>query len=99
MKQVSVEGPVNIGYRECIIVAHLVDVVTRVARKGVVVRYVSGRVGLQSTNFSNARVYSLGRRHRFSPEKGIRRPDPRMTEQVRRHRIENRPAPTHVAAS
>jgi GDP-D-mannose 3', 5'-epimerase len=99
LMQSGIEGPVNIGSPEYVTVAQLVDVVSRVARKQVLVRYVSGPVGVRSRNFSNARVYSLGWRPRFSLEDGIGRTYPWVAEQVRRHRAENRPAPAGVAAS
>jgi nucleoside-diphosphate-sugar epimerase len=99
LMQSGLEGPVNIGSPEYVTVAQLVDVVSRVARKQVLVRYVSGPVGVRSRNFSNARVYSLGWRPRFSLEDGIGRTYPWVAEQVRRHRAENRPAPARVAAS
>jgi nucleoside-diphosphate-sugar epimerase len=99
LMQSGLEGPVNIGSPEYVTVAQLVDVVSRVARKQVLVRYVSGPVGVRSRNFSNGRVYSLGWRPRFSLEDGIGRTYPWVAEQVRRHRAENRPAPARVAAS
>jgi GDP-D-mannose 3', 5'-epimerase len=78
--------PVNIGSPEYVTVAQLVDVVARVAGKRVAVRYVPGPVGVRSRNFSNAQVYSLGWRPRFSLEAGIGCTYPWVAEQVRRIR-------------
>jgi nucleoside-diphosphate-sugar epimerase len=100
LMQSDMEGPVNIGSPEYVTVAELVDAVARVAGKKVAVRYIPGPVGVQSRNFSNARVYSLGWRARFSLEDGIGRTYPWITEQVRAARAEARsaaPAPVETA--
>jgi nucleoside-diphosphate-sugar epimerase len=97
----DLEVPVNIGSPEYVTVAQLVDVVARVAGKGITVRHVPGPVGVRSRNFSNARVYSLGWRARFSLEAGIGRTYPWIAEQVRGSRAEERsahPAPARTAA-
>lgn len=84
--QSDIDVPVNIGSPEYVTVAELVDVVARVAGRSVAVRYVPGPVGVRSRNFSNARVYSLGWRARFSLEAGIARTYPWVAEQVRQQR-------------
>jgi nucleoside-diphosphate-sugar epimerase len=97
----DLEGPVNMGSPEYVTVAELVDAVARVAGKRISVRYVTGPVGVQSRNFSNARAYSLGWRARFSLEAGIARTYPWIADQVRRRRAEAPspgPAPAHTAA-
>jgi GDP-D-mannose 3', 5'-epimerase len=88
--QSELEGPVNIGSPEYVTVAQLVDVAARVAGKRVAVRYVPGPVGVRSRNFSNARVYSLGWRPRFSLEAGIGRTYPWVAEQVRHSQAQER---------
>jgi GDP-D-mannose 3', 5'-epimerase len=101
LMQSDLEGPVNIGSPEYATVAQLVEVVSRVAGKTVAVHYVPGPVGVQSRNFSNARVYSLGWQARFSLEAGIGQTYPWIAEQVRRCRAEERSphsAPAHTAA-
>jgi GDP-D-mannose 3',5'-epimerase len=90
--QSDLEVPVNIGSPEYVTVAQLVDVVARVAGKRVAVRYVPGPVGVRSRNFSNARVYSLGWRPRFSLEAGIGCTYPWVAEQVRRNKAAQHPA-------
>lgn len=93
LMQSDLEGPVNIGSPEYVSVAQLVAVVARTAGKTLTVRYVPGPVGVQSRNFSNARVYSLGWRARFSLEAGIGRTYPWIAEQVQRSRaLEGSPA-------
>ena len=82
----DLEGPANIGSPEYVSVKELVDAVTDVARKRVDVKYVSGPVGVQSRNFSNARIYSTGWQPRFSLRDGIARTYPWIAEQVERAR-------------
>jgi nucleoside-diphosphate-sugar epimerase len=56
----SLEGAVNIGCPQYVSVNELVAAVAEVAKKKVDVRHVDGPVGVQSRNFSNTRIYSLG---------------------------------------
>jgi GDP-D-mannose 3', 5'-epimerase len=95
LMQSDMHGPVNIGAPEYVAVAGLVETVARVAGKKVTVRYVPGPVGVQSRNFSNARVYSLGWRARSSLEEGIGHTYPWIAEQVRAQRAAARSA--HLA--
>jgi GDP-D-mannose 3',5'-epimerase len=82
----DLEGPTNIGSPEYVSVKELVDTVTDVARKRVDVKYVSGPVGVQSRNFSNAKIYSTGWKPRFSLRDGIARTYPWISQQVDRAR-------------
>jgi nucleoside-diphosphate-sugar epimerase len=52
--------PANIGSPEYVSVRELVETVIGLSGKQIEVRYVPGPVGVQSRNFSNARIYSLG---------------------------------------
>jgi len=61
----ELEGPVNIGNPEYVSVAELVRVVTEVAGKSINVKYIDGPVGVQSRNFSNQRIDSIGWRARY----------------------------------
>jgi nucleoside-diphosphate-sugar epimerase len=79
----DLEGPANIGSPEYVSVKELVDTTARVAGKRVNVKYVDGPVGVQSRNFSNARIYSAGWKSRFSLEAGIRATYPWIEEQVK----------------
>jgi len=54
-----------------------------VAGKRINVRHVEGPVGVQSRNFSNARIYSLGWRAKYYLKDGIARTYPWIEEQVR----------------
>jgi GDP-D-mannose 3',5'-epimerase len=56
----GLEGAVNIGCPQYVSVNELVAAVAEVAKKKVDVRHVDGPVGVQSRNFSNTRIYSLG---------------------------------------
>jgi nucleoside-diphosphate-sugar epimerase len=69
----SLEGPANIGSPEYVSVKELVDAVTEVSGKKLKIKWTSGPVGVQSRNFSNEQIYSLGWRARFSLKEGIRR--------------------------
>ncbi len=78
----SLAGPANIGSAEYVSVAELVRTVADVAAKAIRVRYVEGPVGVQSRNFSNERIYSVGWRPRYSLRDGIARTYPWVQAQV-----------------
>jgi len=78
----SLAGPANIGSAEYVSVAELVRTVADVAGKAIRVRYVEGPVGVQSRNFSNERIYSIGWRPRYSLRDGIARTYPWVHAQV-----------------
>src|SRR5438094_4999591 len=82
----SLEGPANIGSPEYLSVAQLVQTVADVARKKIRIKYVKGPVGVQSRNFSNERIYSVGWRPRFSLKDGIARTYPWVQAQVQTRR-------------
>src|SRR5690242_13088938 len=60
-----------IGCPQYVSVNELVRTVAAVAGKRINVRHVDGPVGVQSRNFSNARIYSLGWRPKVFLEEGI----------------------------
>lgn len=78
--------PTNMGSPEYVTVKELVDTVADVAGKRIGIRWVPGPVGVQSRNFSNARIYSTGWRPRFSLRDGISRTYPWVNQQVQRAR-------------
>lgn len=82
LMQSDLEGPANIGSPEYVSVKDLVDTVAEVAGKQINPKYVSGPVGVQSRNFSNARIYSTGWRPRFSLRDGISGTYPWVEQQV-----------------
>src|SRR5512147_736416 len=79
----ELEGAVNIGCPQYVTVKDLVDTVAQVAGKTVQVKSVPGPVGVQSRNFSNARIYSIGWRSKFNLQKGIERTYPWVADQVK----------------
>ena len=78
----DLEGAVNIGCPEYYSVKELIDIVAGVAGKKIGVEYIPGPVGVQSRNFSNARIYSLGWRARYSLRDGIAETYPWIERQV-----------------
>jgi nucleoside-diphosphate-sugar epimerase len=80
----DLEGPTNIGSPEYVSVKELVNTVTEVAGKKVKFKWVKGPVGVESRNFSNARIYSLGWRSRYSLRDGISETYPWIEKQVKR---------------
>jgi GDP-D-mannose 3',5'-epimerase len=68
----DLEGPANIGSPEYVTVRELVEMVIAISGKRLRVHYVPGPVGVQSRNFSNARIYSLGWRATTSLRKGMK---------------------------
>ena len=91
----DLHGAVNIGCPQYVSVNELVQTVAKVAGKRIRVRSVDGPVGVQSRNFSNARIYSLGWRPSVFLEEGIARTYPWIDAQVR---AALRPAAAHVPA-
>ena len=77
-------GPVNIGCPEYVTVDELAETITEVAGKTIQVKHIPGPVGVQSRNFSNARIYSTGWRAKFFLKDGIAQTYPWIEEQVRK---------------
>ena len=67
----DLEVPANIGSPEYVSVRELVETVIGHSGKQIEVRYVPGPVGVQSRNFSNARIDSLGWHAKTSLRDGI----------------------------
>jgi nucleoside-diphosphate-sugar epimerase len=83
LMQSDLGGPVNIGSPEYVTVAELVATVIEVSGKTINVKYVKGPVGVQSRNFSNARIYSLGWQAKVPLRKGIALTYPWIEAQVK----------------
>ncbi len=79
----DLEGAVNIGCPQYVSVKELVDTVAEVAGKKIKIKYVDGPVGVQSRNFSNDRIYSIGWEAKIHLKEGIERTYPWIAEQVR----------------
>ncbi len=77
----DLEGPVNIGYSG-ISVDELASTIAEVAGKKIYLEHVDGPVGVQSRNFSNERIYSIGWKSKFSLKDGIARTYPWVKDQV-----------------
>jgi nucleoside-diphosphate-sugar epimerase len=84
----DLQGAVNIGCPEYVTVAELVQTVIDVSGKDVRIKYVDGPVGVQSRNFSNERIYSLGWLAQHDLKDGIGRTYPWIEEQVIKARAE-----------
>jgi nucleoside-diphosphate-sugar epimerase len=76
-------GAANIGCPQYVSVNELVDTVAEVAGKKINVKHVKGPVGVQSRNFSNERIYSLGWRAQYFLKDGIARTYPWIEAQVK----------------
>ena len=87
LMQSHLEGPVNIGCPQYVSVDELVGTVAAVAGKQINIAHVNGPVGVQSRNFSNARIYSIGWRPRFFLREGIERTYPWVEAQVKAARF------------
>jgi nucleoside-diphosphate-sugar epimerase len=72
-------------------VTQLVQTVADVARKKIRIKYVEGPVGVQSRNFSNERIYSVGWRSQYSLRDGIARTYPWVLAQVQAGRAGSAP--------
>lgn len=90
LMQSDMDGPVNIGNPEYVSVKKLVDTVAEVAGKKVNIKWFDGPVGVQSRNFSNARIYSLGWKARFPLKKGIALTYPWIEQQVKMSKLSNK---------
>ena len=92
----DLEGPANIGISEYVTVDELVRMVIAASGKNVEVKYVDGPVGVQSRNFSHARIESLGWRPRFSLVDGIAATYPWIEHEVAM--VEAGQVPAHSAS-
>lgn len=78
----DIQGAVNIGSPEYVDVNELVRVVANVAELDITIKHVPGPVGVQSRNFSNERIYSLGWKAKVSLEEGIQETYPWVKSQL-----------------
>jgi len=80
----DLEGPANIGCPQYVSVDELVQTVAEVSGKKFHVKHVEGPVGVQSRNFSNARIYTTGWRAKYFLKDGIAQTYPWIESQVRK---------------
>ncbi len=85
----DLRGAVNIGCPQYVTVDELANTVAKVAGKKVNIKHVKGPVGVQSRNFSNDRISSLGWKAQVLLEEGIRKTYPWVEEQVKKQRNKN----------
>ena len=83
LMQSKLEGPVNIGSPQYTSVKELMETVAEVAKKEIDVRWIEGPVGVQSRNFSNEKIYSLGWRSQYDLKDGMALTYPWIKEQVK----------------
>jgi nucleoside-diphosphate-sugar epimerase len=79
----DLHGAVNIGCPQYVAVDELANTVAKVSGKRIAIKHVPGAVGVQSRNFSNGRIYSLGWKARVFLEEGIRETYPWVEAQVK----------------
>jgi len=84
LMQSEIRVPVNIGSPQYVSVKELIDTVAQVAGKRINVKWVDGPVGVQSRNFSNDKIYSLGWKSKYPLKEGIALTYPWVAEQVNR---------------
>lgn len=80
----DLHGAVNIGCPQYVTVDELANIVAKVAGKKIEIKHVEGPVGVQSRNFSNERINSLGWKANVYLEKGIGLTYPWVEEQVKK---------------
>jgi nucleoside-diphosphate-sugar epimerase len=83
LAQSDLAQPANIGSPEYCTVQQLVDEVIAISGKRLRVQYVPGPVGVQSRNFSHARMYALGWRPKTALRDGLRVTYEWIEQQVR----------------
>ncbi len=83
LMQSDLHGPVNIGCPQYVTVDELAATVAEVAGKKILIRHVDGPVGVQSRNFSNTRIYSLGWQPKVFLKDGIALTYPWVEAQVK----------------
>lgn len=79
----DLKGAVNIGCPQYVTVDELVQTVSKVSGKKISIKHVKGPVGVQSRNFSNERIYSLGWKPKVYLEDGIKLTYPWVEAQVK----------------
>jgi len=73
----------NIGCPQYVSVNELVETVSRVAGYPVNIKHIKGPVGVESRNFSNSKIESLGWKSQYNLENGIKLTYPWIEQQVK----------------
>ncbi|MCX6143802.1 MAG: NAD-dependent epimerase/dehydratase family protein [Ignavibacteriales bacterium] len=79
----DLHGAANIGCPQYVSVDELANAVAKVAGKTIKIKHVSGPVGVQSRNFSNDRIASLGWQAKVFLEEGIKQTYPWIEKQAK----------------
>lgn len=79
----DLQGAVNIGCPEYVTVNELVAAVAKVSGKTIKIKHIKGPVGVQSRNFSNERIYSVGWEAKYYLLDGIAETYPWIEAQVK----------------
>jgi len=87
LMQSDLHGAVNIGCPQYVSVDELANTIAEVAGKMIHLKHVEGPVGVQSRNFSNERIYSIGWVAKYYLRDGIAKTYPWVEEQVRMARL------------
>ena len=90
LMQSDLEGAANIGCPQYVSVNELVETVAEAAGKKINIKHIKGPVGVQSRNFSNERIYSLGWKPRFYLKDGIAQTYPWIEAQVEKAKAAQR---------
>ena len=83
LMQSDLSVPANIGCPQYVTVDELVGTIIEAAKKKISIKHVTGPVGVQSRNFSNERIYSLGWRPKYFLKDGIDLTYPWIESQVK----------------
>jgi nucleoside-diphosphate-sugar epimerase len=79
----DLHGAANIGCPQYVTVNELVATVAELAGKKIHVKHIEGPVGVQSRNFSNARIYSTSWKPKIFLKEGIQLTYPWVEAQVK----------------
>lgn len=82
----DLQGAVNIGCPQYVSVNELVETVAEISGKKINIKHIDGPVGVQSRNFSNERIYSLGWEAKYNLKDGIAENYPWIEAQVKKAR-------------
>jgi GDP-D-mannose 3',5'-epimerase len=83
----DLQGAVNIGSPQYVSVDELAETIAEVSGKRFTFKHVEGPVGVQSRNFSNGRIYSIGWKSRYDLKDGISLTYPWVEQQVKQARL------------
>jgi nucleoside-diphosphate-sugar epimerase len=79
----DLHGAVNIGCHQYVSVDELANTIADVAGKKINIKHIEGPVGVQSRNFSNERIFSIGWQANYYLKDGIAATYPWIEEQVK----------------